>query len=77
MFYTGVTNNLNRRMYEHKNKLIHGFTFKYNVNKFLYYEIFNRPTEALIAEKKIKGWVRQKKMDLIKTLNPEFNDLII
>ena len=76
VFYTGVTNNLTKRMYEHKNKLIVGFTSKYNVNKLVYYEVFNRPTEAIMAEKKIKGWTRQKKLDLIKGLNLELSDLI-
>ena len=76
VLYTGVTNNLERRMYEHKNKLIAGFSSKYNVNKLIYYEVFNNPKEAIIAEKKIKGWIRRKKIDLIKENNPQFKDLL-
>jgi len=76
VLYTGITNDLERRMYEHKNKLIPGFTSKYNVNKLIYCDVFNSPEEAIAAEKKIKGWIRKKKIDLIKILNPEFKDLI-
>ncbi|PIR44063.1 endonuclease [Candidatus Wolfebacteria bacterium CG10_big_fil_rev_8_21_14_0_10_31_9] len=75
VLYTGMTNNLKRRVYEHKNKLIGGFTKKYNINKLIFYEIFNFPTEAIIAEKKIKGWTREKKINLIKSKNPEYKDL--
>ena len=75
VLYTGVTNNLLKRMYEHKNKLVDGFTAKYNVNKLLYYEVFNTPLEAIGAEKKIKGWVRKKKVELVQHNNPEFKDL--
>lgn len=74
VLYTGVTNNLERRMYEHTNKLISGFTSKYNVNKLVWYEIFSNPREAIAAEKKIKGWRRDKKMELIKNFNPGFSD---
>ncbi len=73
--YTGVTNDLRRRMYEHKNKLIYGFIKKYNINKLIYYHLFNNPKEAIEAEKKIKGWTRRKKMELIKSVNPTFKDL--
>lgn len=73
--YTGVTNNLQRRMYEHQNKLIKGFTEKYNINKLIYFQEFNNPQEAISAEKKIKGWTRKKKIDLIKSINPTFEDL--
>ncbi|MEK9147913.1 MAG: GIY-YIG nuclease family protein [Patescibacteria group bacterium] len=76
VLYTGVTNNLEKRMLEHRDKLIPGFTAKYNVNKLVYYEVFPRPEEAIAAEKKIKGWVRRKKVVLIKSMNPEFRDLI-
>lgn len=74
--YAGVTNNLNRRMYEHSQKLISGFTAKYNVNKLIYCDSFNTPQEAIRAEKKIKGWTRDKKIQLIKIMNPLFRDLI-
>lgn len=74
--YTGVTNNLNRRMAEHKEKLIKGFTEKYNINKLIYFQEFNTPEEAIASEKKIKGWTRVKKINLIKSLNPTFKDLL-
>lgn len=73
--YTGVTNNLNRRVYEHKNKLLPGFTAKYNITKLVYYEIFNDINQAITREKQIKGWIRKKKIDLIESVNSEWNDL--
>jgi len=75
--YIGVTNNLPRRVYEHKNKLVKGFTEKYNIDKLVWYEVFNNPVEAIAAEKKIKGWTRIKKMALIKSKNPKFEELLI
>lgn len=60
VLYTGMTNNLERRMYEHAQKLVPGFTSKYNVNKLVYYESFPSPQEAITAEKRIKGWIRKK-----------------
>ncbi|MEK7104024.1 MAG: GIY-YIG nuclease family protein [Patescibacteria group bacterium] len=77
VLYTGITNDLERRMFEHRDKLIPGFTSKYNVNKLIWYEDFSSPEEAIIAEKKIKGWTRVKKLNLIKSINPNFNDLLI
>lgn len=76
VFYTGVTNDLERRMHEHRSKLILGFTSRYNIKKLVYYELFPPPREAIAAEKKIKGWTRQKKIALIKSINSEFRDLI-
>lgn len=76
VLYTGVINNLERRIYEHKHKLIKGFTSKYNIDKLIYFETFNNPEEAIAAEKKIKGWTREKKIALIKKMNPEFDDLL-
>lgn len=73
--YTGVTNNLARRVYEHKNKLVPGFTSKYNVNRLVYFEVFSAPQEAIAREKQIKGWVRRKKLDLIESINPTWRDL--
>ncbi|MEW6408345.1 MAG: GIY-YIG nuclease family protein [Patescibacteria group bacterium] len=73
--YTGVTSNLQNRIYEHKNKLVDGFTKKYNINKLIYCEEFLTPYEAIVAEKKIKGWSRKKKIALIKSKNPKFRDL--
>ena len=76
VLYTGVTNNLERRIYEHKHRVIKGFTAKYNINKLVYYQEFNTPEEAISAEKKIKGWTREKKIGLIKNTNPEFKNLL-
>lgn len=76
VLYTGVTNSLERRMYEHKNKLTGGFTSKYNVNKLIYYEVFPTAEEAIAAEKKIKAGSRLKKVKLIESINPNYNDLI-
>jgi len=75
VLYTGVTNNLERRIYEHKNKLIPGFTEKYNVNKLVYFDHTTDINEAISREKQIKGWTRQKKIELIETINPEWVDL--
>jgi len=75
VLYTGITNNLKRRIYEHKNKLLSGFTKKYNINKLVYYEIFDNSYYAIQREKQIKGGSREKKIELIKKFNPNFNDL--
>ncbi len=75
VIYTGVTNDLKRRAYEHREKLVEGFTKKYNVTKLVYFEIFGDITFALSREKQIKGGSREKKNDLVKTLNPEWRDL--
>lgn len=73
--YVGVTNNLQRRVYEHKNKIIQGFTSKYNITKVVYFEVFNDIESAIKREKQIKGWLRKKKIELIESMNPEWNDL--
>ncbi len=73
--YTGVTNDLKRRVYEHKNKLINGFTKKYNITKLVYYEATNEVTSAIVREKQIKGWLRGKKIALIESANPQWKDL--
>jgi len=73
--YTVVTNNLNRRVYEHKNKLIQGFTAKYNITKLVYFEICTDINQAIAREKQIKSWLRKKKVYLIESVNPEWNDL--
>lgn len=75
VLYTGVTNNLIRRMYEHKEKLVSGFTEKYNINKLVWFESFEDVNEAIKREKQIKGGSRNKKIELIKSINPEFEDL--
>ena len=73
--YTGVTNNLERRLYEHKNKLVEGFTKRYNLDKLVYYEATSDVRSAIEREKQIKGWTRAKKDCLIETINPQWRDL--
>ena len=73
--YTGVTNNLIRRMYEHKNKLVEGFTKKYNLTMLVCYELFNNINDAIRREKQIKGLLRKKKIALIEMINPKWEDL--
>ena len=73
--YTGVTNNLERRVYEHKHKLIPGFTRKYNINMLVYYETTDDINAALTREKPIKDWRRSKRVSLIESLNPQWRDL--
>jgi putative endonuclease len=73
--YTGVTNDLMRRMYEHQHKLVDGFTKKYNVSKLLYYEMTTDVESAIAREKQIKGWVRSKKVNFIESVNPYWEDL--
>ncbi len=74
--YTGMTNNLIRRVYEHKNNLIpNSFTSRYKLNKLVYYEFFKEPRLAIIREKQIKNLSRKEKIELISRTNPEFKDL--
>jgi putative endonuclease len=75
VLYTGVTNNLLRRVYEHKAKLIDGFTKKYNVTKLVYYEVFEEIEYAILREKQLKAGSRQKKLDLVNGFNPVWADL--
>jgi putative endonuclease len=75
VIYTGVTGNLERRVYEHKNKLIKGFTSKYNVTKLVYYEMYSYIYDAIAREKQIKGGSRAKKIELIVDINKEWKDL--
>ena len=75
VLYTGVTNNLERRAWEHKKKLNKGFTSKYNVNRLVYYEETDDIGAAIAYEKKIKGWLRVKKIKLIEEHNPNWVDL--
>ena len=75
VFYTGITNNLERRVYEHKNKLVPGFTAKYNITKLLYFELCHDPEQAIAREKQVKDLARNKKISLIKGLNPNMEDL--
>ena len=73
--YTGVTNNLIRRVWEHKSKNAESFTKKYNIDKLGYYEIYSDITEAIQREKQIKGGSRKAKLKLIETMNPNWEDL--
>ena len=74
-FYIGVTNNLLRRVYEHKTKQNKGFTERYNLNKLVYLELTSSIEDAIKREKQLKNWKKQWKIDLIKTQNPSFSDL--
>src|SRR5262245_11344839 len=73
--YTGVTNDLERRVYEHKKKLVPGFTAKYNIDRLVYYEATEDVNVAISREKQIKGWLRAKKIALIESTNPKWTDL--
>jgi putative endonuclease len=73
--YTGVTNNLIRRLYEHRSGTGSRFAYRYNMTRLVYFEIFENPSQSIDREKQIKGWLRQKKIDLIEAENPEWNDL--
>ena len=75
VLYTGVTSNLVKRIYEHKNKIIQGFTSIYNVNKLVYYEIYDDITDAINREKQIKAGSRKKKIELINNINSDWNDI--
>jgi putative endonuclease len=76
VIYIGVTNNLKRRVYEHKNKLIEGFTSKYNVSKLIYYEEFDNVTNAIAREKQLKNWHHEWKINLVKKKNPLFKEIM-
>ena len=73
--YTGITGNLVKRVYEHKNNLADGFSKTYHIHDLLYYEVFEDPTSAIEREKQIKSWTRKKKDELITKFNPKLKDL--
>ena len=75
VMYIGVTNNLERRLYEHRNNLVKGFTERYNVHKLVYYEYTQSAYAAISREKQLKCWTRAKKNELVETKNPEWKDL--
>jgi len=75
VFYIGVTDDLKRRLYEHKNELIEGFTKKYQLKKLVYFEEYQNINEAIKREKQLKNWHRGWKINLIKNKNPTFKDL--
>ena len=73
--YVGITSNIKKRIYEHKNHLIPGFTDKYNIDRLLYVETMGNPASAINRETQIKAWRREKKITLIDSLNPQWNDI--
>ena len=73
--YVGMTDNIKKRVYDHKNKLVEDFTKKYNTNKLIYFETFGDIYSAIAREKTIKGWLRKKKIELIRATNPSWTDL--
>jgi len=73
--YTGMTNNLSRRLQEHRSRQVAGFTKKYRITRLIFFEEFETPIEALMREKQIKGWLRIKKIRLIESVNPDWLDL--
>ena len=75
VMYVGVTNDLARRVYEHRHKLVEGFTAKYNVSKLVYFEVTSDVTSAITREKQIKGWIRARKNALVTSSNPTWRDL--
>jgi putative endonuclease len=74
VLYTGVTSNLKKRVYEHKAKLVEGFTHKYNIDKLVFYEVSENVESSILWEKQIKGGSRAKKIALIDRMNPEWKD---
>ena len=75
VMYIGVTNDLARRLYEHKQELVEGFTKRYHVHKLVYYEQTTDVRSAIAREKQLKGWLRARKNELVETMNPEWRDL--
>lgn len=73
--YIGVTNDLARRVYEHKNHLFPGFSDRYNIDRLVHFETIEDPIAAVAREKALKGWLRKKKIALIESVNPEWSDL--
>ena len=73
--YVGVTNNLERRVFQHRRKLLPGFTTRYNINRLVYFEVFGEIRAAIAREKQIKSWGRKKKIDLIESVNRDWKDL--
>ena len=75
VLYTGVTSDLPKRVYQHRMKMVPGFTSRYNVDKLVYYEVADNPEAAILREKQIKAGSRAKKIDLINSMNPQWQDL--
>ena len=75
VLYVGVTNNLERRLFEHKNRLVKGFTSRYNIDKLVYYETCEDAGKAIVREKELKGWLRKRKEELIEKENPGWEEI--
>ena len=75
--YIGVTSDLARRVYEHKHKVLPGFTAKYNIDRLVYFEVMENPTTAITRETQLKGLLRKKKVELIESANPGWRDLAV
>lgn len=75
VLYTGVTSDLRQRIFQHKEKQVEGFTKRYNLDRLVYYELFSDARSAISREKQIKNYSRRKKMELIDTMNPKWEDL--
>ena len=75
VLYIGVTNDLRRRVYEHRQEFVDGFTKRYHTHKLVYYECFNYPRDAIAREKQLKGWRRERKDELVNKTNPQWEDL--
>lgn len=75
VLYTGMTNSLEKRVWQHKNKAVPGFTKRYNCDRLVYYEIYDEITQVIAREKQLKNWPRAKKNELVDSLNPAWNDL--
>ncbi len=75
VLYTGMTNDLERRVFEHKNGTLPGFTKRYNVNRLVHFEEFDQVYDAIAREKQIKAWTRKKRLDLVRSGNPKWQDL--
>jgi putative endonuclease len=75
VLYIGVTNDLEDRVFQHKNKRIPGFSARYNIQKLVYFELFRDVRAAIAREKELKGWLRKKKVALIESVNPQWRDL--
>lgn len=75
--YIGITSDLVKRLWEHKNKVVIGFTEKYNIHKLIYYEIYENVEQAILREKQLKNWNRKKKLALIRKINPKFEEIIL
>lgn len=75
VLYTGMTNDIGTRVWQHKNKAVHGFTTKYNCDRLVWFTDFTEVTDAIAAEKRIKGWTRARKVAMIEEVNPEWDDL--